>query len=343
MYSRVVLLKSNGISQGFETIAAAMAAADANSLINVYPGAHAVASSIVAKSNVTINLVPGATVTFAERIQIGTDITNFKIVGDGNVVFTGRAFELIGIVGSGNEIRITGNVTVGLAILFTEYEGVQTNHVAIIARNITVTGEVFGGGLYVLGHDTIGGNNLQLVLLADEVMTVPCLAISPVMGNTSLTATADRIVCNGNGQQNFAVSLTIRARLLALGNNTNFSDPDSNTVTVYFEIDEILQSTGGSGIFVNGAINSLTFKKHVRIKNTSATINSCGIDGSNDLSNLVFQEGAVIYVAAATGVGIKGDGSVISNRNIISNKGFDNATITGGGAFITDEDCNLLY
>lgn len=340
MYSRVVLLKDNGLSQGFDSLVNALAAADSNDLINLYPGAHAVASTIAAKSNVTINVLPGATVTFAEEITIAAGITNFKIVGDGNVVFTLNAFEVSGIIGSGNEVYVRGNITIGKLALYVT-DGIQTQKVLFSGRNVTVAGDNVGDAHWAIAHDAAGGLNISVELNAEDLLSVPCLTVAPASGS-SLTINSDRIVCTGTDQLNYCANAVIRARSLDLGSNIGMDDPDANGSAFYFEVDEIKFTKAGGGITWNGALFTLCFRKHVRVKNESTAANSKVFDGTSDPSSLSFYEGAVLFVeSSGSTFGIKGDGAIRANRNVCSNKGFDTITAIGSGDLIVDADVLL--
>lgn len=337
MYSRVVLLKDSGVSQGFNTIADAMAAADANDLILAYPGSHAVASALTAKSNVTIQVLPGATVTFAEEISLGAGITNFKIVGEGNVVFTGNAFEPAGVYGAGNGIFIGGDLTIGLLAVYQNGNYAQAAPVTLEARNVSITGDIVGQDSQPGVASMESGDSLIVVIVARSVLTVPVMCLAPSLSGASLTLIADSIVCTASSFAHYAGSLNVRARIVNIGNNYLFSDPAANQSLISLEVDELLFNKAGQGINSNGTLVSLVFKKHVRIKQSATANDSHVIDVSDGSSGLRFLEGAVLHTNGGTGsLAIKGSGAIVANRDVLSNKGFDSITSAGGGALVTN-------
>lgn len=331
--SKIVLKKSNGRIKGYGTLAIALSAAVAGDCVNVYTGSHAVAAVLAAKSNVTINVLPGATVTFADTISLGAGITNFKVVGDGNLIFTNDAILLTGIIGTGNEISVRGNVTIGGYALMQELAGLQVTTVSIGGKNVTIDG-VMGDGIAMIMFDSNGNSNLHCIVTAEKILSTPGLRLCP--GGT-MTVIADTINLSGTTQQPNNGTVNVIARVLNIGSAIAFDDVEANSSAFTFDVDEITMNYAGGGITWNGALTSLTFKKLVRIKNSNSAVNSHVLDGSNDASQLAFHGGAVLYTAGGAGsLAIKGSGSIVANRDILSNKGFDSITSAGGGSLVTN-------
>jgi hypothetical protein len=344
MYSRVVLLKDSGISQGFNTIADAMAAADANDLINVYPGAHSVASVLTAKSNVTIFTLPGASITFANHISLGTGITNFKIVGEGNISFTLNAFYSAGVHGSGNGIDIRGNLTIGGVAQYADSAEpiVQTEVVTLSAKNITIIGVDPGDANNVIIFDAVGGNELLTVIAASEILTIPKIAIYPCYSASYITTLkADVINCVSEIKSNFGANVIIKARVLNLGSNAGFGDPDSNSSFFTIEVEEI-NLNRAQGIDWHGSLVTLIFVKMSRIKNLSVANPAHVFNGVNDPTGIVFKSGAILYTAGgADSKAMLGVTNYVSNRNIYSNKPLAEGAAVVGAAFVQDSNIIL--
>jgi hypothetical protein len=345
MYSRVVLLKDSGISQGFNTIADAMAAADANDLINVYPGAHSVASVLTAKSNVTIFTLPGASITFANHISLGTGITNFKIVGEGNISFTLNAFYSAGVHGSGNGIDIRGNLTIGGVAQYADSIEpiVQTEVVTLSAKNITIIGVDIEEANNVIIFDAVGGNDLHTVIAASEILTIPKIATYPCYGGSYVTTLkADVINCVSENENNFGPNVFIKARVLNIGSNNIFLDPDVIGVSYFtLEVDEI-NLNAATGIDWNGSACILIFVKMSRIKNLSVANPAHVFNGVNDPSGIVFKSGAILYTAGgADSKAMLGVTNYVSNRNIYSNKPLAEGAAVVGAAFVQDSNIIL--
>lgn len=326
----VVLVKSTGRRFGFEDLETAYAVAEAFDRIECMNGAHAVASALAAKSNVTINLLPGATVTFAEEITIGAGITNFKIVGDGNVVFTTDAFKLTGIIGVGNEINVRGNVTIGALALHQEAELTQVTYVGLFGRNVTITGANFGDGFF--GIMLIeNGTEVGLHISAENILAIPAMRINTALGAHYLVLKADTINCSNNNYHTGA-SITVVARVLNLGDSSNFADPEANPCLYELSVDEI-NFNSSSGIYINDANVTMTFNKHVRIKNSS-NANPAHVINSGSSVLITFREGAVLYTAGgANSRAASPSGIIYAGRTVRSNKILDDTgPVTMDGA-----------